>query len=76
MCIMCKKITTPTIEIKGEERAVKMGGGAQMFDDHSYAMGHSPPRGIWRHAPPELQQTNSLLLSLCAINCALFYEEF
>ena len=55
MCIMCKKITTPTIEIKGGERVVKVGkgGGAQMFDDHSYTMGHSPPRGIWGHAPPE-----------------------
>ena len=27
MCIMCKKITTPTIEIKGGERVVKVGGG-------------------------------------------------
>ena len=40
MCIMCKKITTPTIEIKGGERVVKVGkgGGAQMFDDHSYTI--------------------------------------
>ena len=53
MCIMCKKITTPTIEIKGGERVVKVGkgGGAQMFE--LYYMGHSPPRGIWGHAPPE-----------------------
>ena len=27
MCIMCKKITTPTVEIKGGERVVKVGGG-------------------------------------------------
>ena len=27
MCIMCKKITTPTIEIKGGERVVKVGKG-------------------------------------------------
>ena len=52
-----QEITTPTIEIKGGERVVKVGGGggggAQMFDDHSYAMDHSPPRGIWGHASPE-----------------------
>ena len=49
-----QEITTPTIEIKGGERVVKMGGGgAQMFDGHSYAMGHSPPRGVWGHAPSE-----------------------
>ena len=27
MCIMCKKITTPIIEIKGGERVVKVGKG-------------------------------------------------
>ena len=27
MCIMCKKITTPTIEIKGGEKVVKVGKG-------------------------------------------------